>query len=49
MQSCIVAIAKNEELYLEEWVKYHFNLGFDKIFICDNNDLDNNRPSHTNK
>ena len=41
MSSCIVAIAKNEELYLKEWIEYHFNLGFDKIFICDNNDIGN--------
>ena len=40
-KSAIVAIAKNEELYLQEWIDYHKNLGFDYIFICDNNDLDN--------
>lgn len=41
MSNCIVTIAKNEELYLKEWIEYHFNLGFDKIFICDNNDVGN--------
>ena len=37
----IVAIAKNEEKYIADWAIYHFNLGFDKIFVIDNNDLDN--------
>ena len=38
MESCIVAIAKNEELYLKDWIDYHKNLGFNHIFIIDNND-----------
>lgn len=37
----IVAIAKNEEKYITDWALYHYKLGFDKIFIIDNNDLDN--------
>ena len=46
MKSCIVAMAKNEELYLKDWITYHKNLGFDQIFIVDNNDEGNN--SHLN-
>lgn len=42
-KSAIVAIAKNEELYLQEWIDYHKNLGFDYIFVCDNNDEDNEK------
>ena len=34
----IIAIAKNENLYLEEWVKHHLGLGFDKIIIGLNDD-----------
>lgn len=45
MSSFVVAIAKNEELYLKEWVEYHFHLGFDKIIICDNNDVGNERTN----
>jgi hypothetical protein len=37
----IVAIAKNEEKYIKDWALYHFKLGFDEIFVIDNNDLDN--------
>ena len=33
----IAAIAKYENDYLEEWVSYHLNLGFDKIYIYDDN------------
>jgi hypothetical protein len=38
MKCCICAIAKNENDYINEWCKYHLNLGFDKIFIFDNNE-----------
>ena len=38
MRSCIVAIAKYEGDYIQEWVEYNLNLGFDQIIIGDNND-----------
>ena len=38
MKIAIIAIAKNEELYINEWINYHLNLGFDNIIICDNDD-----------
>ena len=41
MKSAIRAIARNEEDYLLEWINYHLNLGFDHIFLCDNNNLEN--------
>lgn len=34
----ICAIAKNEEPYLIEWLDHHFSLGFNHIYIIDNND-----------
>ena len=34
----LVAIAKNEERYIEDWCLWYFRLGFDKITIYDNND-----------
>jgi hypothetical protein len=37
MKVAIVCIAKNEDLYLEEWVNYHLKLGFDRIYIYMNN------------
>lgn len=40
MKSAICAIACNESDYLEEWITYHLNLGFDHIFIYDNNNPD---------
>ena len=36
----VVAMAKNEHLYINEWVKHYFELGFDKICIYDNDELD---------
>ncbi len=40
MEVVICAIAKYENIYIREWVDYHLNIGFTKIFIHDNNDLD---------
>ena len=34
----IIAIAKNEQLYIREWVEHHLKLGFDEIIIGDNDD-----------
>lgn len=34
----IIAIAKNEALYIREWVEHHLDLGFDTIIIADNDD-----------
>lgn len=39
MQLVICAIAKNEHLYINQWVKYYLGLGVDHIFIYDNDDL----------
>lgn len=35
----IVCIAKHESKYIEEWVKYHFALGFHHIYLYDNEDI----------
>ncbi|MCV3769073.1 glycosyltransferase family 2 protein [Rhizobium sp. TRM95796] len=37
----LVAIAKNEERYLLEWIAYHLAIGYDKIMIYDNESSDN--------
>ena len=34
----IMSPCKDEENYICEWVKYHLDLGFDKIYLYDNND-----------
>ena len=34
----IIAIARNEQLYIREWVDHHFALGFDGIIVADNDD-----------
>lgn len=41
MKVCLLAIAKNEDKYIDEWVNYHLSLGFDDIYILDNNDVGN--------
>lgn len=37
----LCAIAKNEHEYISEWVSHYLKLGFDKITIYDNDDIDN--------
>ena len=39
MKIALVCIAKNEDNYIKEWITYHKKLGFDDIFIYEN-DLD---------
>ena len=43
MVTSICAIAKYENDYIAEWVRYHINLGFDHIYIYDNNEVDGER------
>lgn len=38
MKVYVCALAKNEHLYINEWVKHYFKLGIDKIFLFDNDD-----------
>ena len=35
----IICIAKYEQDYIEEFVRYHLHLGFDKIYLYDNEDV----------
>jgi len=37
MKTTICAMAKNEDRWIGEWVAHHLDLGFDEIFIYDNN------------
>ena len=38
MSHALFAMAKMEEDYIDEWVKYHLGIGFDKIYLYDNED-----------
>lgn len=44
MTTCLCAIVKNENSYICEWVDYHKQLGFNHIYIIDNNDKDGEKP-----
>ena len=35
----ICAIAKNEHKYINDWVKWHIDIGFDFIYLFDNDDI----------
>lgn len=39
----LCCMAKMENRYLREWVEYHLDLGFDHIFVYDNNDVNSER------
>lgn len=36
MKVALVCIAKNEDRYIDEWISYHKKIGFDDIFIYEN-------------
>lgn len=40
MEVVICAMAKNEHDYINEWVEHYVNLGIDKIYLYDNDELD---------
>lgn len=42
MKTAIVALAKKESRYVDEWLDYHTKLGFTKIFLINNDNLDDN-------
>jgi hypothetical protein len=37
----ILTLARNEALYIAEWLEYHFLVGVDKFWIVDNDSTDN--------
>lgn len=39
----VCAIAKNEDAYFEEWIKWHHKLGVEKFYIYDNESTDNTK------
>ena len=43
MKSCIFTVIKNEHEYLDEWIKYHLDLGIDHIFIFEDIDSDSHK------
>ena len=43
MTSCILTVVKNEQEYLDEWIKYHLGLGIDHIFIFEDIDSDSHK------
>ena len=40
MRLSICTLARNENVYLNDWIKYHLDIGFDYIFIYDNGFID---------
>ena len=42
-KSCILTVIKNEQEYLDEWIKYHLDLGIDHIFIFEDIDSDSHK------
>ena len=40
---CLCAIGKKENLYAKEYIEHYKNLGYDKIFIYDNNDINDEK------
>ena len=43
IKACLCVIGKNENLYVKEFVTYYKNLGYNHIYIYDNNDVNGER------
>lgn len=43
VKAAVVCIAKLENQYISEWVDYHLGIGFDHVYVCDNNLKDGER------
>lgn len=41
--NCILTVIKNEHQYLDEWIKYHLDLGINHIFIFEDIDSDSHK------
>lgn len=41
--SCILTVIKNEHIYLDEWIRYHLDLGINHIFIYEDIDSDSHK------
>lgn len=35
-RSAIICVAKDEDYYIDEWIEYHLKMGFDSIYIIQN-------------
>ena len=40
MRIVLCAMAKNEHLYINDWVNHYLRIGFDKIYLYDNDEID---------
>lgn len=41
MKKCVICISKNaDNFYINDWCEYYINIGFDHIFLFDNNEYD---------
>ena len=40
---CLCTIGKNENLYIKEYVEHYKKIGYNRIFLYDNNDIDDER------
>lgn len=43
LKVCICAIGKNENFYIQEFINYYKEIGYNKIILYDNNDIDDER------
>ena len=40
---CLCTLGKKENLYIKEFIQYYEKIGIDKIFLYDNNDINDER------
>ena len=43
IKACICAVAKKENLYAQEFINHYINLGYEHVYIYDNNDINDEK------
>jgi hypothetical protein len=43
IKACVCVVAKKENLYAQEFVNYYINLGYEHVYIYDNNDINDEK------
>ena len=46
MKVLLCAIVKNENKYINEWLEHYKQLGFSKVILYDNNDINGEQIKH---
>ena len=46
MKVALVGICRYANEYVEEWINHYLSIGIDHIYLCDNNDVNDDSLEH---